>query len=364
MRTCIDIVVPVLNESAYIRGCIESILRFVIPENVETAVYILDGSSTDDTKAIALEYASAHSNIIVKDNPGKIQSCALNIVIREGTGEYILRLDAHSFYPEDYLKLCLETSLRTGADNVGGVFITKPGGTNYQARLVQALTTHRFGVGNAEFRLDANEQAVDTVPYGFFKRTIFDRIGLYDERLVRAQDYEINRRIIASGGTVWLNPDIMVYYHNQSDLIKFYRKQVEKEAPYNAYLWWVAPYAFAVRHAISGIFATGIVGGLLLSSTSQWIYFTFLVIVCLYAFLAILSAGQQAARYQCPSYLYVLPVCFFLYHFLHGIGVIVGVLWLLLHRAPVQLKNEPWPGAGRLRAWPVEPPHRDTGKRT
>ncbi|MBF0610268.1 MAG: glycosyltransferase family 2 protein [Magnetococcales bacterium] len=352
MGVSVDVVIPVLNESVYIRGCIESVLRFEIPDQVRISIYILDGGSTDDTKALALDYASKHSNIIVKDNPGRIQSCALNIVIREGTGDYLLRLDAHSFYPEDYLRLCLETALRTGADNVGGVFITKPGGTNYQARLVQALTTHRFGVGDSEFRLDAKEQAADTVPYGFFQKAIFDRIGLFDERLVRAQDYEINRRIISSDGRVWLNPNIRVFYHNQPNLVQFYRKQVEKEAPYNAYLWWVAPYAFAVRHAITGVFATGVLGGLILSPFSQWILWPFLAVMGLYALLAILSAYQQAVKYKNPTYLFVLPGCFFLYHFLHGIGVIVGVLRLLTHTAPVQQKKEPWLGAGRLRAWP------------
>lgn len=117
----------------------------------------------------------------------------------------------------------------------------------------------------------------DTVPFGFFKRSIFDRIGLYDERLVRAQDYEINRRIIAAGGTVWLNPQIEAYYHNQSTLAKFYKKQIVKEAPYNAYMWWVAPYAFAPRHAITGFFTAGVLGGLALGPLTAWIHGCFTI---------------------------------------------------------------------------------------
>lgn len=351
MKT-IDIAIPVLNEEAYLQGCLDSVLSFELPEGVCCTIYILDGGSRDRTREIACDYAQRYSNIIVLDNPGRIQSCALNIVIRDGKGDYILRIDAHSFYPPNYLRFCLETAERTGADNVGGV-IAKPGGSGYQSRLVQALTTHRFGVGNSEFRLDAQEKTADTVPYGFFNRSIFDRIGLYDERLVRAQDYEINRRIIASGGTVWLNPQIEVYYHNQPTLAKFYKKQIAKEAPYNAYLWWLAPYAFAPRHAITGFFAAGVLSGLALGPLSAWIQLPFLAVMALYTLLAVLSAVQQAVRYRSPLHTIVLPICFFLYHFLHGIGVLWGLLRLATNTAPVQKTHEPWPGAGRYRAWPI-----------
>ena len=177
----------------------------------------------------------------------------------------------HSKYPRNYLKLCYETALRTGAENVGGLFITKPGGDNYQASLVQALTTHKFGIGNAGFRIGMPEGKTDTVPYGFYKKDIFSKIGFLDERLVRAQDYEFNRRIIKKGGIVWRNPDIHVHYYNQPTLFKFLIKQIKFEAPYNAYMWSLAPYTFAYRHAITGVFSAGVIGGILLSPCSLFI---------------------------------------------------------------------------------------------
>src|SRR4029078_4268271 len=99
-------------------------------------------------------------------------------------------------------------------------------------------------------------------------RALFDRIGLFDERLVRAQDYEMNQRIVAAGGCVWRNPAIQVKYYQQPDLSSFIRKQILYEAPYNAYLCYLAPYAFAVRHAITGVFAFGVLGGVVLSPFS------------------------------------------------------------------------------------------------
>ena len=351
--TTIDIAIPVLNEENYIIECIKSVMNFDIPKNVKTNIFILDGGSQDKTIDYINELVSKYPNIHLLHNHGRIQSCALNMVILEGKGDYIMRLDAHSYYPPDYLKLCLETADRTNADNVGGIFITQPGGESYQASLVQAITTHRFGVGNSDFRLNAKERSVDTVPYGFFKRSIFDQIGWFDERLVRAQDYEINKRIIAAGGVVWINPSIKVYYYNQPNLISFYKKQLIKEAPYNVYLWTIAPYAFTPRHAITGVFTVGVCGGLLLSPLTPFIKWPFVAIMTVYILLALVSSIQQAKRYSQPMHILFLPLCFFVFLFLHGIGLIIGSLKVLTKSSPVQKIKEPWPKSGRNRAFPV-----------
>jgi hypothetical protein len=217
--------------------------------------------------------------------------------------------------------------------------------------LVQALTTHKFGVGDSGFRTGAKEDWADTVPYGFFRRDVFERIGYLDERLIRAQDYEFNRRLIVSGGRILRNPNIHIYYHNQPNLYAFYRKQILKEAPFNAYLWYVAPYAFAMRHAITAGFAAGVLGGLASARLSDWIAFPFYGILCLYFVLAVLAGIQQGIRYKIVRHVFLLPFCFFLYHFIHGIGVWYGVVRLVFGISPVQSCPEPWPGAGRRRAW-------------
>ena len=330
-----------------------SVLRFDLPPDTAIEVLVVDGMSTDGTREIIAEVASADSRVRLIDNPGRIQSIALNRALQLARGEFVIRLDAHSFYPPDYVCLCLETAQRTGADNVGGLFITQARGDGYQAALVQALTTHPFGVGDASYRLDGKEGAADTVPYGCFRREVFAKVGPYDERLVRAQDYEINRRIACAGGTIWRNPKIRVLYYQQPDLIRFLRKQIEKEAPYNAYLWYVAPYAFAWRHAITGVFAVGVLGGLALGPMVPAIGWAFVGVMLLYFVLAAFAAWQQSRRYRKRLHLLTLPPCFFLYHFLHGLGVVYGLARLVTRSAPVQRVAEPWPGAGRARAWPT-----------
>ena len=119
-------------------------------------------------------------------------------------------------------------------------------------------------------------------------------------------------------------------------------------------MWYLAPYTFAFRHAITAVFATGVIGGLLLSYLSPLVKGAFLGTMVLYFFLSVLSALQQSLRYRNFLHIITLPLSFFLYHFIHGVGVLYGLFTLLLGRAPVQQHAEPWPGAGRLRSWPVE----------
>lgn len=338
--TLVSIIVPCRNEERFIAGCLSSVLSFTIPTSVEIEVFVMDGMSEDRTVEIVRAVTAGDERVKLRPNPGRIQSTALNLAIQEASGDWIMRLDAHSFYPPDYLKLCLETAERTGADNVGGVFVTQAG-DSYQARLVQALTTHRFGVGNSGFRVGGQEGPADTVPFGFFRRDVFDRIGVFDERLVRAQDYEFNRRIIASGGKVWRDPRIRVLYHNQPTLAAFYRKQIEREAPYNVYMWYVAPYAFAWRHGIPGAFVAGVIGGAVLSVGHRRLRAIYTGTLASYAILATLSSAQQAVRYRDARHAVCLPWCFAGFHLTHGLGILSGLVRLATRRAPVQRERGP-----------------------
>ncbi|MDA7601977.1 glycosyltransferase family 2 protein [Gammaproteobacteria bacterium] len=330
----IDIALLTLNEEKYLDRCITSVINFEIPDNVVTNIYIIDGGSTDKTLDIANSYIKKNKNIVILDNVKKIQSSAMNILILEGKGEYILRLDAHTVFEKDYLSNCLETSLRTDADNVGGILNTLPGSGSYGAKVVQALSSHPFGVGNSGFRIGAQEGPVDTVPFGFFKRSIFSKIGNFNEKLLRAQDYEFNRRIIKSGGTIWLNPKIKADYYNQPSLVDFFRKIFFLEAPYNAYMWFFAPYTFSIRHSITVLFFLGCVGGTVLGYFFYQIYLIFSSVMILYFLLALISSIQLTKRHKEMRHILVLPITFFFFHFIHGMGIVLGIKNILFRSIP------------------------------
>lgn len=348
----ISILIPCFNEEQHIENCLKSVLSFEVPENEQMEVLVLDGCSTDKTKELVKMFAKRYKNVRLLDNSRKIQSSALNLGIRESKGGWIMRLDAHAQYPSNYLKYCLNTALKFGADNVGGICITYPGGKGYGAQLVQALTTHRFGVGNSGFRTTAKEGSSDTVPFGFFRRDVFSRIGYFDERLVRTQDFEFNRRLIASGGSIYMNPVIQSSYFNLPGLWIFLKKQLVHQGPYNAYMWYLAPYAFVMRHAVTVCFASFFWCSLFLAAFSALFAWFFLMVMILYFSIGIISSIQQAWRYRIYGHLFCLPFCFFLFHLLHGTGVLHGLLRIICRTAPVLKISEPWPGAGKFRAWP------------
>ena len=230
------------------------------------------------------------------------------------------------------------------------MFITLPRDDSPQARVVQAITTSRFGVGNADYRLDVEEGPADTVPYGCFRREVFDEVGLFDERLVRNQDYEFNRRLIRAGKLIWLNPAIQVKYYNQATLGGLF-KQAFGTGKWNPWTWFVAPYSFAPRHVIPGLFVAGLF--LVLGSTflvqRGWIAVAAILVP--YFVLALAASVQQARRFGFALAI-PLPFLFFTYHFSYGLGTLWGALRLLVGATPVQKIREPWPGADRYRAWP------------
>ena len=335
MKTIVSIIIPTLNENHYIVDCVKSVLNFEIPPGYEIEIIIADGMSQDNTRElVTTNFASFPISII--DNEAIFQANGINKAIKLSKGDFIMRLDAHAIYPKDYLHKCLKLINETGADNVGGAVHTLQGAETFSAKIVQSLTTHPFGVGDSTFRTVEYKGEVDTVPYGFFRREIFEKVGLLNEKLIRAQDYEFNRRIQYEGGTVYIDSSIKIKYFNQSSLFNFYGKQFFKEAPYNAYMWYLAPYTFTIRHAITSVFALGIIFGLVFSLIHVFFLYVYCFILTIYGVMAILSTFQQVRRYRDIRLLFPLPFCFFGFHFIHGLGVLKGIFLLLLGKAPVQ----------------------------
>lgn len=335
----VSVLIPCYQERDFIVACLGSVQRFDLPDGWNIEVFVIDGGSTDGTLDQVRGVIASDARIELVSNPRRTQAFALNLGIALARGDYILRLDAHSEYPHEYLASLIQTSLRTGADNVGGRIRTRARGDGYQASLVQALTTHWFGVGNS-FRTGAREGPVDTVPYGFFRRDVFTRFGLFDQRLLRAQDYEFNKRITTGGGTVWMNPDIVLDYFQQPTLRKFLAKQVLYEAPYNAYMWYLAPYTFTPRHAITLVFVLGLLAGIPLAMAFAWARALLFTALGAYAALAIYGGITQAVRFRKPAHVLLLPVGFLAYHVTHGLGVLAGVLRLAAGAQPVS-KSDP-----------------------
>ena len=219
----VSIVMPCRNEQAWIRGCLESVAHSDYPKD-RLEVLVVDGMSDDGTRRIVEAFAARHRYVRLLDNPKRIAPAAMNVGIREARGAVIVRMDAHSEYPADYVSSLVKWLTESGADNVGGVWLTKPAGTTATARAIAAGLAHRLGVGNAHFRIGSSRPRwVDTVPFGCYRREVFDRIGLFDEELVRNQDDELNLRLKKHGGRILLVPDVQSTYYPRDSLGKLWR---------------------------------------------------------------------------------------------------------------------------------------------
>jgi glycosyltransferase involved in cell wall biosynthesis len=206
----VTIAMPCLNEADYIEGCIDSVLAQDYPRD-RIEVIVADGGSTDGTRAIVERIAARDPRVKMIDNPDRIQAPAMNRIIAAARGDVIIRMDVHCEYALSYVRKCVEVLERTGADNVGGAQRAR-GRTRFQRAVCAALSSP-LGVGGAKYRDEDQEGFVDTVFLGAWRRAVFERVGLYDPKAVTNEDAELNQRILASGGKIYLSKEIVVHYY-------------------------------------------------------------------------------------------------------------------------------------------------------
>ncbi len=205
----VTIAMPAYNEETYIEACIASVQAQDYPAD-QIEILIADGRSTDRTREILARLAEADPRIRTVDNPARLQAAGLGLLVKEATGDIIVRMDVHAEYATDYVRQCVETLERTGADNVGGAQRAKAK-TFFQRALCAALESP-LGVGGAKYRSSEAEGYVDTVFLGAFRRKVFETIGLWDPGAITNEDAELNQRILDSGGQIFLSRDIVVHY--------------------------------------------------------------------------------------------------------------------------------------------------------
>ena len=210
----VSVVMPVRQEASHIAHTVGAVLAQDYPGEL-LEVIVADGMSTDGTRGVLEGIQREHANLIVLDNPGRIAPTALNVAIRAARGAVIVRVDGHTEVAADYVRECVEALARSGADNAGGRMNALGEGAFGAA--VALATSSPFGVGGARFHYSDREEWVDTVYLGAWRRDVFDRIGFFDEELVRNQDDEFNYRLRASGGRILLGAGHPVEIHGEGE---------------------------------------------------------------------------------------------------------------------------------------------------
>lgn len=321
----LSVIVPCRNELKYIDGCIESILNQDFPKD-EMEVLFVDGMSTDGTREVLSQYCEKYGFMRMLDNPEFIVPKAMNIGIRQSAGDAVMRLDAHSAFEPVYMSTLVAKLYELDADNVGCVCQTDVKEHNSKSLAIKAVLSSRFGVGNSDFRTGvSNVMLVDTVPFGCYRRSVFEKYGLFDERLVRNQDIELNKRITNGGGRIYLIPQALFTYFARDSFSAMSRNN------YSNGLWNILTVkltgrltSLSVRHFVPMLFLLSIIVPLLLMSVDLRFGLVTVASVTLYFILMSLVCLKSIVQYNDLKFKYLF-VAFLVLHTSYGFGSLVGL---------------------------------------
>jgi len=324
----VTIIVPTRNEVHFIEKCLNSFIVSDYPEHL-MEIIIVDGVSEDGTGEIVKRYCERDRRIILIKNQKLITPVALNLGVKASKGEYILFSSAHSEMPSDYISRCIKHAIETGADNVGGVMKTEPRVESAVGIAISKVLSSPFGVGGAKFRTGVSRPTeVDTVPFGCYKREVFDKVGYFNERLVRNQDIEFNLRLKRAGGKIILFPDIELTYYARSTYKELWSNN------YGNGFWVItgakfAKIPFSLRHLVPLIFVLSLVLGAALSFVSVLIETFSLLMILMYLVTVIwYSISICMATGKWKSF-FASVLAFPILHVSYGVGSLVGLFSLI-----------------------------------
>jgi len=323
MNDIISVIIPCLNEEKYIGELIEDILKQDYLRE-DTEILFFDGGSKDRTKEIIADYAARYPFLQLHNNAEKFVPFALNEGIRISKGDAIIILGAHASYPPNYFSTLYARLGELKADNVGAVCETKVHHDNPKTQAIKAVLSHPIGVGDSLFRTGVTKPTkVDTTAFSCYRKSKLVEVGGFDTRLTRNQDIELNKRIITSGGSIFLIPDTRCTYFARESLSAMARNNY-----LNGYWNLLTVYltkdfrSLSLRHFIPMFFLLSLMIPVLLSPVIPaiiWLAFLSGIAYSLAIFLVSIRLDHR------PVYLFFLLCSFPTLHFSYGAGSLAGL---------------------------------------
>ena len=305
----VSILLPIRNEAKFISKTIHSIFQQDYP-NEMLEIIIADGDSDDGTKKELDKLKKQYNSLKVIDNPELTMPKGFNLALSASTSEFILMLGGHSIIPKNYISKSVENIIINNADCSGGVLNTI--GEGFWGKIIASTISSIFGVGNVSFRVqNAKPGYVNSVPYGCYKRTVFEKLGLLDEELKRNQDDEFNFRIIQAGMKIWQDSSLVINYYCRSTLRKLF-KQYFEYGLYKVRVIQKRNQIISLRHLVPSLFFIS----LLIP------YFSF------YSFIAYFNTSLffsiKIGKFNIFKW-FACQISFFVIHFSYGIGFLYGL---------------------------------------
>ncbi|RJQ45361.1 MAG: glycosyltransferase family 2 protein [Gaiellales bacterium] len=315
----VSVVIPMLNEELHIERCLSSLTRQDYPAG-RLEIFVVDGLSSDRSREIVSRFARGTPPVTLLDNPARVTPNALNTGILHSKGGVVVILGSHSYVEPDFVRRNVEALAQTGADCVGGRIETISDSAT--GRVISLAMSSPFGVGGARFRTSDKPGYVDTVAFGAYRREVFDRIGLFDEELVKNQDDEFNFRLTRSGGRIYLDPSIRSSYWSRTTLRSLW-KQYYQYGRWKTRIFKKHGRLPSGRHIAPAlaltVFAASVLAGLV-HRDAAWLPLSLLA-----AYLAVSLAVTLKAVTRNGAACFMLPLAFATLHLSYALGFIRGL---------------------------------------
>lgn len=283
-QPCVSVILPILNEERDLENCISAILQQDYSASIEVILAL--GPSKDKTTQIAKALSADDDRIKLVDNPSGQTAAGLNLAIKSSSHEIICRIDGHSEIESDYIKNAVSIMHQTGAVNVGGLMHANSE-FGLQRTIAQAMGS-KLGVGPSKFHTGGKAGAADTVYLGVFKKSAIIAAGGFDERYIRAQDWELNHRMRKQGGLIWFDPRLVVTYRPRNSFPKLakqyfqygrWRRVIARQHPQTVNYRYLAPPIAVVITLMS------VVGGLFINPIFIFPTLTYLTLILIGGFI-------------------------------------------------------------------------------
>jgi len=317
----VTILIPIRNEADTIERCLEAVIAQDYPSE-RTEILVADGVSDDGTREILQTFAMDHPRMKVFDNPRRIVASGLNLLTAHAKGAVLIRVDGHCLIAPDYVGNCVKHIQEKGVDGVGGPMGSI--GEDHISQVIAQAMSSKFGVGGSSFRTETGQtKLVDTVPFPAYTREIVQKVGPYDEELVRDQDDEYNYRIRKAGGKILLAADVRSTYYSRGSLGKLWR-QYFQYGFYKVRVLQKHPRQMSPRQFVPLAFVLVLILTVILAVILPWAWIPLVSLLGVYA-LANLVASMMIASREVWRYFWPLPLAFATIHVGYGLGFLVGL---------------------------------------
>lgn len=325
----VSVVIPCYNEERFIGKALEQLAEQFESDRYE--IIVVDGRSEDRSRAVIDEFRAQRPDLAVMlvDNPARNIPTALNLGIAAARGNIIARMDAHAVPCDGYIRRCVEVLREGTAGVVGMPCMVRAGADTVVARAIAAGVSHSFGIGDAKYRLGSGgpaQEAVDTVAFACFKKSLWLQLGGFNEMLLTNEDYDFNYRVRRSGRAVILDRAGYCDYFARTTL-RGLGAQYWRYGGWKAEMIRLQPRSIKLRHLVAPAFVLSLIVlavMALVSTVARWL----LVFEVGLYLVAAVSAGWHATRgagSRRGSLILLMPLVFATIHLTWGASFLIRI---------------------------------------